>query len=125
MTICQGVIRNLEPIVTATIDENRDLNFLSAGTYRFVIDTGFTGDIAVPSALIPKLNLKFSGYSEFLLATHKNIKLPVFKGVVKVKNKRVKVDIVPGDELLGMGFLAAIGTKMIVDFKNATVKLIG
>jgi len=39
--------------------------------------------------------------------------------------KRYKVKLVPGDELLGMKFLEKIGSKLIVDFIKAEVKLLG
>lgn len=39
--------------------------------------------------------------------------------------KRYKVKLVPGDELLGMGLLERIGSKLIVDFTKAEVKLLG
>ncbi|MGH7451665.1 MAG: hypothetical protein ACRENG_09995 [bacterium] len=89
------------------------------------MDTGFTGDVVVPDALLPKLDLKFLNFTHFILATHKEIELPVFKRWVKVRTKRVKVEIVPGDELLGMGILERIGSKRIVDFDKAEVKLLG
>ncbi len=37
----------------------------------------------------------------------------------------MKVEIVPGDELIGMKFLEKIGSKLIVDFDEAEVKLLG
>ncbi|MDZ7360842.1 MAG: hypothetical protein ONB46_08965 [candidate division KSB1 bacterium] len=125
MILIKGVIRNRKPIVSVTIDQQGNLNFSSAGEYRFVVDTGFTGYIVVPYALLPKLNLKFLNFTHFTLATHRNIQLPVFKGWVKVRTKRVKVEIVPGDELIGMKFLERVGSKLIVDFTKAEVKLLG
>ena len=95
------------------------------GEYRFVVDTGFTGDVAVPPRLIPKLDQKFLGYDKFVLATKRVIDLPVFQGWVQVMGKRYKVKLVPGDELLGMKFLEKIGSKLIVDFIKAEVKLLG
>jgi clan AA aspartic protease len=121
----KGSIRNQEPVVTAKIDENGELNFASQGNHSFVVDTGFTGDIAVPHALLPKLNLEFSGYTEFVLATYQRVELPVYRGWVKIKHKRMKVDVVAGDELLGMGLLERIGSQLIVDFTKAEVKLLG
>jgi len=61
---------------------------------------------------------------KFVLATHKVINLPVFQGWFKVKGRRIKVHIIPGDELVGMGLLAKLGSKLIVDFAKAEVKLI-
>jgi hypothetical protein len=42
-----------------------------------------------------------------------------------IDKKRRKVQIIPGDELIGMGLLEKIGSKLIVDFDRAEVKLMG
>jgi predicted aspartyl protease len=125
MILFKGKIKKREPIITAQIDEKGNLNLSSKGQHRFIVDTGFTGDIAVPITLLPKLNLSFASYSRFVLATKKVIRVPVFRGWVYIKGKRLKVEIVPGDELLGMGLLEKIGSKLIVDFDHAEVKIIG
>jgi len=125
MRLLEGTILNRAPIVSAVIDKAGNLNLVTNGDYGFVVDTGFTGDLAVPYNLIPKLNLKFIGYEEFGLATRRVIELPVYYGWVKVKSRRYKVKIIPGDELLGMNFLEKAASKLIVDFKKDAVKLFG
>ncbi len=125
MIIFKGEIKYQEPLVSATVDGSGNLKLSSNSTHRFIVDTGFAGDIAVPYTMLPKLNLKFLGYDKFVLATNKPIVLPVFEGWVKIKRKRVKVEIIPGDELIGMKFLEKAGSKLIVDFDKAEVKLLG
>lgn len=124
MIIFKGIIRNQEPIVFATIDSEGNLIFSGKGEYHFVVDTGFTGDIAVPHKLIPKLNLTFLSYDRFELATKKVIDLPVFQGWAKIDKRRVKVEIIPGDEIVGMSFLEAFGSKLVVDFETKEVILL-
>jgi predicted aspartyl protease len=111
--------------VSATVDESGNLKLSSDSKYRFVVDTGFAVDVAVPYAMLPRLNLNFLGYDKFVLATNKPIVLPVFEGWVKIKRQRVKVEIIPGDELLGMRFLEKAGSQLIVNFDEAEVKLFG
>ncbi len=125
MIIFKGVIKYQEPLVSATVDGSGNLKLSSNSKHRFIVDTGFAGDIAVPYTMLPKLNLKFLGYDKFVLATNKPIVLPVFEGWVKIKRKRVKVEIIPGDELIGMKFLEKACSQLIVDFDKAEVKLLG
>lgn len=125
MIILKGRIAHWEPTVFALIDKNGQLELSHKGEHRFVVDTGFAGDIAVPEILLSKMKVEFLGYNEFVLATKKRIRLPVFKGWIKIKAMRVQVEMIPGDELIGMKFLEKVGSRLIGDFKNATVKLIG
>lgn len=67
---------------------------------------------------------QFIGFDEFVLATQKRIELPVFQGGVKIPQRLIKVEIIPGDELIGMKLLAKIGSKLIINFDRAAVKLI-
>jgi len=125
MTILKGKIAHWEPTVVALINKNGQLEISNKGKHSFVVDTGFAGDIAVPHTMLPRLNARFLGYNEFVLATQKRIRLPVFQGWVKVKAMQVEVEMIPGDELIGMKFLEKVGSQLIVDYKKATVKLIG
>ncbi len=125
MTLLNGKITNREPLIAATIDKKGDLVLSSkGGEHSFVVDTGFTGDLAVPRSLLHKMKLKFLSYDKFELATKRVIDLPVFQGWVKVKNKRVKVEIIPGDELIGMGLLEAVSSKLILDWMKQEIRLI-
>lgn len=125
MIILKGKIAHWEPTVLAMIDKNGQLELSHKGEHRFVVDTGFAGDIAVPKIMLAKLKVEFLGYNEFILATKKRIRLPVFQGWIKIKAMRVQVEMIPGDELIGMKFLEKVGSRLIVDFNNASVKLFG
>lgn len=125
MIIFKGTIKKRESIVSVMVDENGHIAFSPQGEYRCIIDTGFAGDIAVPYSMLPRLDHKFLGYDEFVLATNKRIQLPVFQGWVRVKKGKLKVEVIPGDELIGMKLLERIGSKLIVDFDKSNMKLIG
>jgi len=125
MILFKGAVQNRKPIVAVKIDEQGNLSFWPEGEHRFVVDTGFTGDFLVPRTILPKLKLKYLGYEKFVLATNKKVSLPIYQGWVKIKNKRTKVVVIPGAELIGMKFLEKVGSRLIGDYKKATVKLIG
>jgi len=111
--------------VFTAIEGSGNLKLSSSGVHRFLVDTGFAGDIAVPNTMLPRLNLKFLGYDRFILATQKPVVLPVFEGWVRILRKQIKVEVIPGDELIGMKFLERAGSELIFDFVHAQLKLLG
>ena len=51
------------------------------------------------------------------------VELPVFLGKVIIKDFEVEACFIPGDWLLGMEFLSAVGQELVLNFVESTVKL--
>jgi len=87
------------------------------------VDTGFTGDILFPAELTEKLDLKFVSYDSFQLAADQTIALPVYRGQIMLARAMLEVEMMPGDALIGMSLLQAIGSRLILDFDRARFEL--
>jgi len=72
-----------------------------------IVDTGFNGSIALPSALVSWLGLPFRGRGRALLADGTETLFDVHEGTVvwDGRLRRVLVDAVDSDPLIGMGML--------------------
>jgi clan AA aspartic protease len=72
-----------------------------------IVDTGFNGTIALPSALVSWLGLPFRGRGRALLADGTETLFDVHEGAVvwDGRLRRVLVDAVDSDPLIGMGVL--------------------
>lgn len=125
MRLLKGVITDKKPIVKAEINEAGALVFSDHGPFEFVIDTGFTGDVFIPEKLVGRLNLDLLSYETFELGADLLIELPVYRGVLVIGKTMVEAEMVPGDALVGMGLMQAIGSKLSLDFEKAEVVLSG
>jgi len=121
--IINGEIRDLVPVFTAHVDVEGMLVFGRTDSLSLTVDTGFSGGIALPLKIIDQMNLEVVDFDTFRLATGKVIELPVFLGNVIIDNQEVETWFIPGDGLIGMEFLATIGSVLFLDFKNKAVKL--
>jgi len=120
--IVAGIIADHRPIVRARIKRGK-LEFSERGDLEFVVDTGFTGDILFPAELTEKLDLKFVSYDSFQLAADQTIALPVYRGQIMLARAMLEVEMMPGDALIGMSLLQAIGSRLILDFDRARFEL--
>ena len=98
---------------------------LQAGKLEFIVDTGFTGDMLIPRPLVNLLILDLLSYDTFELATEQLIELPVFRGNVVIGKTTLEVEMVPGDALIGMSLMQAIGSQLLFDFDKGQVLLRG
>jgi predicted aspartyl protease len=124
MNLITGVIADNKPIVKATVKDGR-LVFSRRGKFEFIVDTGFTGDLLIPHPLVKQLNLDLLSYGTFELATEQLIELPVFRGNVVIGQATLEVEMVPGDALIGMSLMQAIGSQLLFDFDKGQVLLRG
>ncbi len=124
MNLITGVIADNKPIVKATVKDGR-LVFSRRGKFEFIVDTGFTGDMLIPHPLVKQLNLDLLSYDTFELATEQLIELPVFRGNVVIGKTTLEVEMVPGDALIGMSLMQAIGSQLLFDFDKGQVLLRG
>ena len=124
MNLITGVIADNKPVVKATVKDGR-LVFSRRGKFEFIVDTGFTGDMLIPHHLVEQLRLDLLSYDTFELATEQLIELPVFHGNVVIGKTTLEVEMVPGDALIGMSLMQAIGSQVLFDFDKGQVFLKG
>lgn len=88
MTI-RGLIRDQAPVIAGRVDSSGKLCLGRRGPQRFILDTGFTGAMAVPEEMLSSLDVEHIGYDTFTLATGQEVELPVFLGEVRIGRRRV------------------------------------
>lgn len=91
----------------------------------FILDTGFTGDIAVTEELAIDLGLKFDGVSPRQTATGKIEYMSTVTAFATMEGEPLYVTaiLVKGKPLLGISFMQKFSYKAIVDCKNLKVAL--
>ncbi len=121
--ICGEIIDNV-PFIPAMI-EDEGLSIDNHGTQNVMVDTGFTGDIAIPLDLIRRMGLSFLLYEDFELANGEVITHPVFLGRVLVGGLLLDTLVVPGEWMIGMTLLGRIGDELSLDFRLGCVMIRG
>lgn len=81
------------------------LHLKARGPLPFVVDTGFTGALAVPEEIARSLDFDLVGFDTFTLATGREVELPVYLGIVRLGRHRMKTWFILGEALIGMEFL--------------------
>ena len=93
------------------------------GSEELLIDTGFTGAIALPRRLLRRLRLEFVAIDSFTLATGEMVDLPAYTGMARIGRRRVRTWFIPGDRLIGMDFLRSVYSRLVLDFETDSVTL--
>jgi predicted aspartyl protease len=122
--LVRGEIVDFVPLFNAYLGE-LELVLDGGGDILLTVDTGFSGGVALPKKMLDEMDVEFIGYDTFSLATGEIVELPMFLGKVIVKGHGVETWFIPGDLLVGMEFLSIAGSVLTLDFKDATVKLMG
>ncbi len=89
------------------------------------IDTGFTGDLVLPEAIIDKLNLEASASVDAVLADGSSIEVNTYGCLIDWfgNTKRLEVIANNGDHaLLGVGLL--LGLELRADYRNLELSLV-
>jgi clan AA aspartic protease len=89
-----------------------------------LIDTGFDGEITLPSAIGVRLGLELTGIEDFELADGSISESFVFSGQVTLGERSQEVDIVLADiseALIGTSLLS--NYQLTIDFVNRTVEI--
>ena len=120
--IIKGGITDFVPFFNAFV-EGENLIFNEDGNQTLTIDSGFNGGIALPGEVLEEMGLELVDYDTFRLATGEIVELPVFLGKVIIKDFEVETWFIPGDWLLGMEFLSAVGREPVLNLAEGTVKL--
>lgn len=117
-----GRIHENCPIVRARLKDGV-LILGKTGPEELLIDTGFTGAIAVPRRLLRRLRLEFVAIDSFTLATGQTVDLPAYTGMVRIGGRQVRTWFIPGDFLIGMDFLRSVYSRVVLDFQTDSVTL--
>ena len=105
-----------------TIDvENGSRGFQSLD---FIVDTGFSDELAMPSDLIQRLGLPYADQTPVILADAREIQTRIYHGIVfwHGNNRAVKFIEIEGDPLLGMALLS--GSRLTVSARPGGIVLI-
>lgn len=93
--------------------------------YWFILDTGFTGDLQLPTISAQELKTRIVSVVPMTIANGETINVPHALAIASVEHATsyVQVAISNGAPLLGINFLSKFGYKAIVDCKHKTVIL--
>lgn len=101
-----GKIVDSEPRVSARIARK----YLTLGRGRrdyTIVDSGFTGSVAIPEKWAERLDLSYAGIQAFTLANGQIVEFPTYLGLVRFGQKEALFEfIVTGEALLGWNFLS-------------------
>jgi clan AA aspartic protease len=113
-----GRVNNLhEAVISLTVLPTRG----QSHEVEAIVDTGFTGTLSFPSAVIAMLDLSFRRRGRAILADGRESLFDVYDGVVSWNGQRVRivVDQADTDPLVGMRLL--LGHRLIVDVTSGGV----
>ncbi|GEM_PF-1797507 len=84
---------------------------------RLIVDTGFTGAIALPSRLLHGLLLDEVGAEPYILADGSAMVARVYEGQVVLGDQVHKTEIIcsEGDPLIGMQFIEEVAASLLID----------
>jgi len=114
---------NAAPVIYGRAQNGR-LHLGSRGDVALVIDTGFSGSIALPPSIARRLKRTFVAVDTYALATGIEIELPMYLGSVQIGPRRVDTWFIVGDALIGMEFLQRACSSLHVDLDAAVVELV-
>jgi len=123
-TVVRGSIEEFVPRLRASLGMG-ELILHEEGDIILVVDTGFSGAVALPGGILRKMDLQYIGMDEFILADGTATILPIFQGKLRIENWDYKTWFVPlgTDFLLGMEALSKIGRALLLDFEDKLVEL--
>ena len=105
------VTHRLDAIVTIEIEDQAGI-FQSQET---VLDTGFSGALALTGEAVRNLGLRYAGHTFWNLADGSEVGVHYYDGVVLWHGRRLEVEILEtaGESLLGMALL--FGSRISID----------
>ncbi len=124
-TIIRGPVIDGVPFIDTNVSTDGTLELGRTGELQLIVDTGFDGGIALPMELITRLALPIIGHCNFRLATGEEVEFPMHWAVVRLGGKTYETEVIPGDQLLGTGFLSRACTRLSIDFDGEEVRLEG
>lgn len=120
-----GHIVDAEPRLPSRIVGKR-LHLSERSRDYLVLDSGFTGSVAIPEEWADRLDLRYAGIQTFALANGQIVEFPTYLGIVRLgQTERLFEVIVTGEALLGIEFLQRLNARVILDCKMGTLSIIG
>jgi clan AA aspartic protease len=108
--------------VTATREALLRLQLSAGETVECMVDTGFTGALVLPQALVTRLNLPIIGREVFeMVGGHQFIASVAFADIEWLGETRTVRVIVSEDTLLGTELLD--GTRLTIDYIDHTLSV--
>lgn len=120
-----GDIVTAEPRLLSRIVKKR-LIFDRRGRDRMIVDTGFTGSIAIPEEWANRIDLRYAGIQPFELANGQIVEFPTYLGVVRLGQVEGIFEIlVTGEALLRIEFFERLKARIVIDCKTRKVTITG
>jgi predicted aspartyl protease len=120
--IVRGRIVGAAPVIYGRARDGR-LYLGSRGDLPLVIDTGFTGTLALPPSMARQLNCQFVAVDTYTLAADVEVELPMYVGSLQIGARRVDTWFIVGDALIGMELLQQVCSHVHIDLLGGTVEL--
>ena len=96
---------------------------LGRGYARVCVDTGFTGDLAVPRRILRRLHLVRAGLTTYRLADGSAMRMQEWIGRVMVGGREYEAVLMEGEALLGMEFMRRVGRSLFLNMLTDRVRL--
>jgi predicted aspartyl protease len=120
-----GRIVDAEPRILSRIAGKR-INLDGRGRDYMILDSGFTGSVAIPEEWANRLELPYAGIQTFELANGQIVEFPTYLGDVRLGQAAGLFEIiVTGEALLGMEFLERLKARAAIDCKTRKVLITG
>ena len=120
-----GRIVDAEPRLPSRIAVKR-LILDGKGREHMILDSGFTGSIAISEEWANRLDLRYAGIQPFELANGQIVEFPTYLGSVRFGRVEALFEfIVTGETLLGMEFFERLGARIVMDCRGGKVEVSG
>jgi len=120
-----GRIVDAEPRLRSRIAGKR-LILDGKGREHMILDSGFTGSIAISEEWANRLDLRYAGIQPFELANGQIVEFPTYLGIVRLVRVEALFEfIVTGETLLGMEFFDRLRAKIVMDCRDGKVQVEG
>ena len=103
--------QRLEPVINVPILDNHDI----AHSFEFILDTGFNGHLTLPSDVIDRLGLKYSGQRAVTMADGFVHDVDVFTARVLWHEGWRPVFVIRLDNLPLLGMRSLLGSKLFMN----------
>lgn len=120
-----GKIVDAEPRLPSRIAAKR-LIFDGKGREHMILDSGFTGSIAISEEWANRLDLRYAGIQPFELANGQIVEFPTYLGIVRLGGVGGLFEfVVTGETLLGMEFFQRLRARIVLDCRGGKVQVDG
>ena len=120
-----GRIVDAEPRLASRIAGKR-LILDGKGREHMILDSGFTGSIAISEEWANRLELRYAGIQPFELATGQIVEFPTYLGFVRLGRVEALFEfIVTGETLLVMEFFERLRARIVMDCRGGTIRIEG